>query len=115
LREGVFFFNAVGCQETVTERDYHAHEWVFCLPRKRGQEVMWGLVSLWPEKTSFEFALPTADLGLDPSAHYRLHDLVTDADFNEYGRVVWSGADLERMVLSPEPFRPYFLQLVPEV
>jgi hypothetical protein len=112
LREGAFFFNAVGCQETFTEREYHAHKWVFCLPRKRGQEVMWGLVSLWPEKTSFEFALPVADLGLDPSAHYRLHDLVTDADFNEYARVVWPGADLERVTLSPEPFRPYLLKLV---
>jgi glycosidase len=110
-RQGDFFFNAVGCREAVTERDYQAHDWVFCLPRKHGDQVVWGLVSLWPEKTPFEFTLPVAGLGLDPAASYRLHDLVSDADFNEYGQVTWSGADLARIVLSPEPFRPYLLDL----
>jgi starch synthase (maltosyl-transferring) len=111
LRQGDFFLNAVGCREAVTERDYGAHDWIFCLPRKQGDEVVWGLVSLWPERTPFEFGLPIAELGLDPSAHYRLHDLVTDADFEEYGRVAWTGAELAHVALSPEPYRPYLLDL----
>jgi hypothetical protein len=72
---------------------------------------VWGLASLWPEKTPFQFTLPIADLGLDPGARYRLHDLATGADFNEYGRTVWAGAGLTRAVLTPEPFRPYLLEI----
>ncbi len=111
LRQGEFFFNAVGCREAVPERDYQAHNWVFCLPRVHGGEVVWGLVSLWPEKTPFEFTLPIAELGLAPGARYRLHDLATGTDFDEYGRVAWAGADLARVVLTPEPFRPYLLDV----
>ncbi len=115
LRQGDFYWNAVGCREAVTERGYQAHNWVFCLPRRGDDEVVWGLVSLWPEKTPFEFALPTADLGLEPNVRYRLHDLVTGTDFNEYGQAVWTGTDLGRVTLSPEPFRPYLLEVVREV
>lgn len=109
LRQGDFFFNAVACQEAVTERGYNAHDWVFCLPRKHGDKVVWGVASLWPEKTSFVFNLPTVELGLDPNAGYRLIDLVTGTEFGEYGRVTWTGADLGQVVLTPEPFRPYLL------
>ena len=114
LRQGGFFFNTVGCHEAVTERGHGAHDWVFCLPRKAGDQVVWGLVSLWPEKTPFEFSLPIADLGLDPGTRYRLNDLVTGTDFDEYRRVTWIGADLARLVLTPEPFRPYLLQVIRE-
>ncbi len=85
--------------------------WVFCLPRRYGDEVVWGLVSLWPEKTPFLFNLPVHDLGLDGNACYRLHDLVSGDDWDEYGRTSWSGAELAQVVLTPEPFRPYFLAL----
>jgi hypothetical protein len=50
-------------------------------------------------------------LGLDPNAGYRLTDLVTGTEFEEYGRVTWSGAELGQVVLTPEPFRPYLLAL----
>jgi hypothetical protein len=53
-------------------------------------------------------------LGLSSDTHYRLHDLVTGTDFDEYGRIEWSGADLARIVLTPEPFRPYLLELQPD-
>jgi len=109
LRQGVFLFNTVGCREAVTERDYQAQDWVFCLLRRHEGEVVWGLVSLWPEKTPFEFTLPVAGLEMDPGALYRLRDLATGADFNEYGRTAWAGADLLHIVLTPEPFRPYLL------
>jgi starch synthase (maltosyl-transferring) len=115
LRQGEFFFNAVGCHEAVVERDYQAHDWVFCLPRKHSDQVVWGLVSLWPEKTPFEFALPIGHLGLSSDTRYRLHDLVTGTDFDEYGRTEWTGADLARIVLTPEPFRPYLLELQPDI
>jgi starch synthase (maltosyl-transferring) len=111
LRQGAFLFNSVGCREAVTERDYQAHDWVFCLPRRHEGEVVWGLVSLWPEKTPFEFTLPLADLGLNPGASYRLRDLATGADFDEYGRARWAGTDLTHIVLTPEPFRPYLLDI----
>jgi starch synthase (maltosyl-transferring) len=113
LRHGAFLFNSVGCREAVTERAYQAHNWVFCLPRRHEDEVVWGLVSLWPERTPFEFSLPIADLRLDPGARYRLHDLAAGADFNEYGRTAWTGADLSHLVLTPEPFRPYLLEILP--
>jgi glycosidase len=113
LRQGDFYFNTVGCQEAVAERNYQAHDWVFCLPRRHSDEVVWGLVSFWPEKTPFEFSLPTAALGLDPNASYRLHELIEGVDWDEYGRAVWSGADLARVVLSPEPYRPYLLHVQP--
>lgn len=114
LRQGEFCFNTVVCRETVAERGYQAHDWVFCLPRKAGEQVVWGLVSLWPERTPFEFSLPTAGLGLEPTARYRLHDLVTGTDLDEAGQVTWSGAELARVVLTPEPFRPYLLELRPD-
>jgi hypothetical protein len=111
LRHGQFLFNAVSCREAVTERDYEAHTWVFGLLRRSGGEAVWGLVSLWPEKTPFQFSLPLDKLGLDPAEQYRLHDLISGRDWDEYGRTSWSGAQLAQIVLTPEPFRPYCLAI----
>ena len=116
LREGRFLYDAV-----FTDLAFHldaragdGHIWVFNLIRHSPDELVWALVSLWPEKTTFTFRLDIEALGLDPSASYRLHDLVAGEDFEEYGRARWRGAEMRELALTPEPYRVYLLRVEAE-
>ncbi|MFQ6058023.1 MAG: hypothetical protein ACE5MB_03965 [Anaerolineae bacterium] len=70
LREGETLYNAVTCD----------NEWVLSIVRHHKSEEVWGLISLWPEKTTFTFGLPVKQLGLAAKGCYRLHDLLTGQD-----------------------------------
>jgi len=113
IREGVFIYDAVITESAFRSeaRAGDGHLWVFNLVRRADDEIVWALVSLWPEKTTFAFHLDADVLGLNPSATYRLHDLVADEDFDEYGRATWRGSELRDFTLTPEPYRPYLLRL----
>ena len=106
LLRGETLFNAVPCD----------NEWVLSVIRRHGNEVVWGVISLWPEKRTHHFEFPVADLELDLQAYYRLHDLIGGrvgrvanlTHWSEYGQTVWTGEELANCVLTPEPFVPYF-------
>jgi len=114
LLRGETLFNAVGCD----------NEWVLSVIRRHGNEVVWGVISLWPEKRTHRFEFPVAELGLDLQARYRLHDLIggpvsrvanptharvaNPTHWSEYGQTVWTGEELANCALTPEPFVPYF-------
>jgi len=113
IREGEFVYDAVatGSAFHSEARAGDGHLWVLNLVRRADKEIVWALVSLWPERTTFAFHLDADALGLAPSATYRLHDLVADEDFDEYGRTAWRGSEFEDFTLTPEPYRPYLLRL----
>ena len=105
LLHGEALFNAVACQS----------EWVLSIVRRHENEVVWGVISLWPEKRTHSFEFPVGELGLDRQAHYRLHDLIGGRDWDEYGQMAWTGEELARCTLTPEPFEPCFWQVQSEV
>lgn len=106
LLRGERLFNVVNCDG----------EWVLSIVRRHEEEIVWGLVSLWPEKRTFTFALPRTLLGerLHPPVGTAicLHDLMTGRDWNEAGTAWWTLTDLERLQITPEPFQPYLFRLV---
>jgi len=98
LLRGETLYNAVSC----------TNEWVLNIVRRHGDEVVWGVISLWPEKSTHTFSLPVAKLGLSTQTRYRLHDLISGCDWDEYGKTAWTGGELRNCALTPQPFQPYF-------
>lgn len=98
LLRGEVMYNAVSC----------SNEWVLNVVRRHGSEVVWGMINLWPEKTTHTFDLPVSEMGLNTQTRYRLHDLIGGRDWDEDDKTAWTGEELRRCALTPQPFQPYF-------
>lgn len=101
ILRGERLFNVIRCQ----------NEWMFSVVRRYRDELAWGLVNFWPEKCSHRFDVPLDILA--PEVTYCLHDLIAGRDWEEDGKTTWIGSELESIVLTPEPFLPYFFRLAP--
>jgi len=102
LLRGEILFNAVSC----------SHPWVLNVLRKAHEQIVWGVISLWPEKTTFDFALPLEQLELREQSSYGLKDMISCREWSEYGTDSWKGRDLVDFSLTPQPFVPYFFEIL---
>ena len=102
LLRGEILFNAVSC----------SHPWVLNVLRKAHEQIVWGVISLWPEKTTFGFSLPLEKLGLREKSSYGLKDMISCREWSEYGTDSWKGRDLVDFSLTPQPFVPYFFEIL---
>ena len=98
ILEGETLYNTVSC----------SNEWVLNLIRRHNEGIIWGLISLWPEKSTFNIALPAADLRLNIEKSYRFRDLISGQYWNEYDKTLWKGDELDDIYITPQPFKPYF-------
>ncbi|NIS78789.1 MAG: hypothetical protein GTO14_00830, partial [Anaerolineales bacterium] len=94
-------FNAVACD--------NPH--VLSIIAREGEERIWGVVSLYAERTPLTFDL-TSFFEIDSSKIYRLHDLIAHQEWNEYGQREWTAETLRSVTLSLVPFMPYFFEIV---
>jgi glycosidase len=102
LLRGEVALNAVSC----------SHPWVLNVLRIAPDQIVWGVISLWPETTTFTFALPVNRLGLAEERSYVLTDLIGRSQWSEYGTDSWKGRDLFDLSLTPRPFVPYFFEIL---
>jgi glycosidase len=100
LLYGEVLFDAVPC----------ADPWVLSILRRSREQIVWGLISLRPEKTTFTFSLPLEMLGLAEERQYLVKDLIGGRTWSEYGKEAWRGRELGELSLTPQPFVPYFLE-----
>ena len=103
ILEGETLYNTVSC----------SNEWVLNLIRRHNKGIIWGLISLWPEKSTFNIALPVADLRLNIEKSYRFRDLISGQYWNEYDKTLWKTDELDDIYITPQPFKPYFFELSP--
>ena len=75
-----------------------------------GDEQVWGVLSLYAERTPLEFELPPSYLK-ELQGNYRLVDLITGDAWDEYGKTEWDGDEIHTPTLSLTPYVPYFFQL----
>jgi len=73
--------------------------------------IVWGLISLRPEKTTFTFSLPLEMLGLAEDGQYLLKELIRRRPWSEYGKQDWRGGELGQLSITPQPFVPYFFEV----
>ncbi len=99
---GEIFFDAVSC----------SHPWVLNILRMTSEQIVWGMISLWPEKTTFNFSLPLKQLGLQEKRSYGLKDLISHREWSEYGTDTWKSRELLDLSLTPQPFVPYFFEIL---
>lgn len=72
-------------------------------------ETIWGVVSLHAERAPHTFDLrPWV-----PPGAFRLHDLLSNTDWEERGQTVWTPDAAPTLCLSPIPFEPYFWRIEP--
>jgi glycosidase len=88
-----------------------SHPWVLNILRITAEQIVWGLVSLWPEKTTFDFALPLERMGIQEKSRYGLKELISRRQWSEHGTDTWKGEDLRQLSLTPQPFVPYFFEV----
>jgi starch synthase (maltosyl-transferring) len=100
LLQGEREFNAVSCE--------NPH--VLSILCRRQGETVWGVVSLYAERTPLTFDVSRA-LDVKSQSRFRLHDLIEEQDWNEYGREEWAEGDSQSLTLSLVPFVPYFFQI----
>ena len=103
LLEGKREYNSVGCEQPE----------VVSILSKHDDEVVWGVISLYGERTPLKFELPEA-LQLDPTITYRLVDLITDSTWDEYGKTEWVDGEIKSPTLSLIPYVPYFFRVASE-
>jgi hypothetical protein len=84
---------------------------VLSILRRSAEQIVWGLISLHPETTTFTFSLPLAALGLVEQRRYLLKDLIGCRVWSEYGNQSWRGGELGELALTPQPFVPYFFEI----
>lgn len=78
-----------------------------------GDEVVWGVISLYSERTPLQFELPEA-FQLNSKTTYRLVDLITNSTWDEYGKTEWVEGEIKSPTLSLIPYVPYFFNVVSE-
>ncbi|UCF97412.1 MAG: hypothetical protein JSV89_19890 [Spirochaetaceae bacterium] len=88
-----------------------SHPWVLSIVRRNAQQVVWGLISLWPETSTFTFSVPADVLELAKESKYILNDLISRRRWSEYGTEAWEGRELQGLSLTPLPFVPYFFEI----
>jgi len=98
---GKAYFNVVGS----------SNEWVVNILRIFDNQILWGLISLWPEKTTHTFSFPLSMCGIDRGTEYYLYDILEEKRFSEYGKEKWSGFKFNSIELTPVPFKPYFFMI----
>jgi len=98
---GKTYFNAVGS----------SNKWVVNVLRIFNNEILWGIVNLWPEKTTHTFSLPLTMCGIEENKEYYLYDILEEKRFSEYGKETWKGFNFKSIELTPLPFKPYFFML----
>jgi hypothetical protein len=115
LRKGKFLFNEVIVDD---EGHYRHSEWgdrpdeqVYCLLRHDETDVLFCVVSLFPEHITYRFELPIEKLPLKRGASYQLRDAITGEVWDEYGKTIWRGEELASFHLTPRMYRPYLLRI----
>lgn len=101
LTKGMACFNLIDC----------SNEWVVNVLRIFDNQILWGLISLWPEKTTHTFKLPAAEVKMQKNVGYSLYDLLESKDRVEYGIEVLIEENSDSVKLTPDPFKPYFFLL----
>lgn len=114
VRRGKLLLNKV----TIEDNNHYRHDekpadQVFAVIRHLNDEIILGIVSLFPEQMTFRLGLPSQDIGLSPTMHYTLRDLTTGELWNEYGQTAWNGKALRGFSISPRMFRPYLFRIEP--
>lgn len=110
LRRGHFLFNEVTIDDEAhyrRDQGMQPSEAVYSVVRYYEDAVLFGVASLFPEQVTFRFGLPLDRLPIRHVARYRLHDLISDTLWNEYGKTVWTGTELASFHLTPRMYRPY--------
>ena len=101
MTSGKTYFNAVES----------SNKWVVNVLRIFNNEILWGIVNLWPEKTTHTFSLPLTMCGIEENKEYYLYDILEEKRFSEYGKETWKGVNFKSIELTPLPFKPYFFLL----
>jgi hypothetical protein len=97
LIRGERWFNRVTCSRPE----------VVSVVRRDGDEAIWALVSLYPERTSLTFDLQAVP-GFARPREFALRDVITDSVWSERGQTVWK--DIGSITISPRPFVPHFFR-----
>jgi starch synthase (maltosyl-transferring) len=84
------------------------HDNVVSVLRRQGDEIVWGVVSLRPERTPLRFDFrPVAS---QIPKEFSLHDRIAGEDWDEHGRRGWRPNEGD-VTLSLRPFVPYFFRM----
>jgi glycosidase len=100
LLRGEREFNAVLCNNPQ----------VLSILCKHQGEIVWGVVSLYAERTPLIFDVSYA-FDIDSPRSFRLYDLIEEKDWDEYGREEWDVGESQALTLSLVPFVPYFFRI----